>query len=579
MPQKPQGDPAVRRSQSWFDDHGRSGMINRGAFRSMGLSASAAAGRPIIGIGHSASELVPCNSHLARLAEMVAKGVWQAGGVPLIFPTMALGEQLMRPTAMLFRNLMAMEVEEVMRANPLDGVVLLSSCDKTTPAMLMASASVDLPTIVITGGPKLNGKYQGRDLGSGTSLWRFEQELRTGQVSQSQFEEADTCMYRSDGHCMTMGTASTMACLVEVLGMSLPGMAALPASDTRRFSGALESGHRIVAMVSEDLVPSRIMTRTAFRNAIRVNAAIGGSTNAIVHMLALAGRLGIGLELSDFDRWGRDVPLLADLMPSGRFLMEDLCYAGGLGALMNRLGDLLDRQAITVSGHTLGDEVADQQVWSDDVIRPLDNPVSPAGTATAVLTGTLSPSGSVMKVSAASEKLLVHRGRAVVFESSEQYASVVDDIELDASDVIVLRNAGPRGFPGMPEVANVPLPTKLLKQGVTDMVRISDGRMSGTAYGTVVLHVAPEAAVGGPLAAVRDGDWIEVNVPARTLHLDVPDDEIQRRLAETRLEPPASPRGGGYTWLYREHVTQADTGADFDFLVGNRGRDAGRASH
>jgi dihydroxy-acid dehydratase len=457
--------------------------------------------------------------------------------------------------------------------------VLLSSCDKTTPAMLMASASVDLPTIMITGGAKLNGKFQGQDLGSGTSLWRLEAELSVGDVSPAQFDEADTCMNRSEGHCMTMGTASTMACLVEALGMALPGMATLPAVDSRRSAGALASGRRIVAMVAEDLTPSRIMTRNALANAVRVNAAIGGSTNAIVHLLAVAGRLGVSLELSDFDVLGRDVPLLLDLMPSGRFLMEDFCYAGGLGALMNRLGALLDREVVTVSGRTLGEEIADQQVWNDEVIRPSGNPVRPAGTATAVLRGNLCPSGGVIKVSAASEHLLVHRGKAIVFDSPEQYANVIDDLDLDADDIIVLRNAGPRGFPGMPEVGNVPVPTKLLRRGITDIVRISDGRMSGTAYGTVVLHVSPEAAAGGPLAAVRDGDWIELDVPARTLRLDVSDDEIQRRLAECPPMASDDRSGGGYVWLYREHVMQADTGADFDFLVGRRGRGAGRASH
>jgi L-arabonate dehydrase len=569
------------RSQKWFAATGRGALAHRGMLRSLGLGPDATEGRPIIGIGHSASELSPCNAHLGRLAESVAKGVWQAGGVPLIFPTMSLGEGLMRPTAMLFRNLMAMEVEETLRANPIDGAVLLSSCDKTTPAMLMALASVDMPGMLITGGPKLNGKYRGGDLGSGTALWHFEQDLHAGRMTQKEVDEADFCLNRSDGHCMTMGTASTMAVIVETLGMQLSGFSSLPAADKRRYALAHTAGHRVVDLVRADIRPSAIMTRDAFENAARVNAAVGGSTNAVVHLLAIAGRVGVDFGLDDFDALSREIPLLADVAPSGRFLMEDFCYAGGLPALINVLGDALHTRARTVSGRTIGEDVAGAEVWDNRVIHSLSDPCQPAGSGTAVLRGNLCPAGAIIKQSAATPGLLVHRGRALVFESPESYHAVVDDPDLDVDEttVIVLRNAGPVGYPGMPEVANVPVPRKLLMRGVTDMVRISDGRMSGTAFGTVVVHVAPEAAIGGPLALVQTGDSVELDVPNRSLRLDVSDEELERRRSSLHIAPVRDGDGGGYTWLYRKHVMQADTGADFDFLRGSRGDAVGRESH
>jgi L-arabonate dehydrase len=516
---------------------------------------------------------------LRRVAEAVKRGVWQAGGFPLEFPTTSTGETLMRPTAMLFRNLMSMDVEETLRANPIDGVVLLSGCDKTTPAMLMGAASVDLPAIMVTGGPMLSGKFQGRDIGSGTDVWRFSEEVRTGQMPAEDFRAAESCMSRSDGHCMTMGTASTMACMAEALGMQPPGAAAVPASDSRRYALAQAAGQRIVAMVTEDLRVSKLLTRTAFENAIRVNAAIGGSTNAAIHLIALAGRVGVPLELEDFDTLGRDVPTLVDLMPSGRFLMEDFAYAGGLPAVMRELGDLLHRDAPTVTGRTVGENVADAACWNREVIRTLDRPLQPAGSGLAVLRGNLCPDGAVIKQSAASPQLLRHRGQALVFDQVEEYHAVRDaaDLPVEETTVLVLRNAGPKGYPGMPEVGNLPLPQKLLDQGVADMVRISDARMSGTAYGTVVLHAAPEAAVGGPLALVRTGDWIELDVPARTLRMDVGDEELSHRRRQWRPPTPRPERG--YARLYVDHVLQADRGADLDFLVGCSGAETPRHHH
>lgn len=576
-------DPPTRgnRSQAWSGAAGRAALTHRGMLLALGLGHDATDGRPFIGIGNSASDLNPCNRHLSLIAEAVARGVWQAGGVPLIFPTMSLGEQLMRPTTMLYRNLMAMEVEELIRANPLDGVVLLSGCDKTTPAMVMALASVDLPGIVMTGGAKLSGKYQGGELGSGTSLFRLEQDLRAGRKTLAQYDEADQCMNRSEGHCMTMGTASTMACVVETLGLQLPGTASYPASDKRRYVLAHSAGHRIVEMVAEDLTPSKILTRQAFENAIVVNAALGGSTNAIIHLLAFAGRVGVELSLDDFDELGRKVPYIVDLMPSGRFLMEDFCYAGGLSAVIQRLRDTLHHDTITVSGVSLVESTDGAQVWNDEVIRPLDRPCLPAGSGTAVLRGNLCPNGAVIKQSAASPHLMQHRGPALVFDSTEEYKLAYEDPDLPADEntVIVVRNAGPVGYPGMPEVGNVSIPTKLLQRGVTDMVRISDARMSGTGYGTVVLHVAPEAYVGGPLALVRDGDWISLDVPGRSLTLEVSDAELASRRSELATPAPGVVEGSGYAGLYREHVLQADRGVDFDFLLGVRGRAVPRESH
>jgi dihydroxy-acid dehydratase len=573
--------PNGRRSQAWFGATGRLGMGYRSWLRSEGFGADVFDGRAVIGIATTWSELAPCNAHLHRVAEAVKRGVWQAGGFPLEFPALATGESLMRPTAMFYRNLLAMEAEELMRANPLDGVVLLSGCDKTTPGLLMAAASVDLPAIMVTGGPMLNGKYAGRDIGSGTDVWRFETALKTGEMTQAECYVAEGCMSRSNGHCMTMGTASTMACLAEALGMQLPGSATWPAVDTRRLETAQQAGQRIVAMVDEDLRPSRIMQRTAFENAILVNAAIGGSTNAIIHLLAIAGRLPVPLDLADFDALARPVPTLVDLMPSGRYLMEDFCYAGGLPVVLRELAEagLLRADQLTVTGQSIGANNATAQCWNRDVIRTLAEPLQPPGTGTAVLTGNLCPGGAVLKQSAASPRLLRHRGRAVVFDSPEDYKAVCDDPGLDvgSDDVLVIRGAGPRGYPGMPEVANVPLPTKLLAQGVQDMVRICDGRMSGTAYGTVVLHVSPEAAVGGPLALVGTGDTIALDVPARTLTLEVPDQELDRRRRHWR--PPANRPASGYAWLYTQHVLQAEHGADLDFLRGSRGHEVPRESH
>ncbi len=571
----------VRRSRAWFGAAGRSGMIYRSWMRNQGFGAEVFDGRPVIGIASTWSELAPCNAHLNRVAEAVKRGVWQAGGFPLEFPVMATGETLLRPTAMFYRNLLAMQAEELIRANPLDGVVLLSGCDKTTPGLLMGAASVDLPAVMVTGGPMLNGKFRGQDVGSGTHVWKFEEDLKAGRMTQEEVYEAEGCMARSNGHCMTMGTASTMACMAEALGMQLPGSATWPAVDMRRYEVAQEAGRRIVAMVDEDLRPSAIMTRAAFENAIRANAAIGGSTNAIIHLLAIAGRLGVELSLDDFDELARPVPTVVDLMPSGRFLMEDFCYAGGLPVVLRDLAEagLLDGEALTVTGRSIGADVATAQCWNREVIRPLAEPLQPAGSGTAVLRGNLAPGGAVVKQSAASPELLRHTGRAVVFDTPEAYHEVCDDPGLDiaADDVIVIRGAGPRGYPGMPEVANVPIPAKLLRAGVTDMVRVCDGRMSGTGYGTVVLHVTPESAAGGPLAFVRTGDTVTLDVAARSLTLDVDDDELERRRAAWK--PPEPAHDTGYGWLYTQHVVQADRGADFDFLIGSRGAAVPRESH
>jgi dihydroxy-acid dehydratase len=578
---RPDQQRPARRSQQWFGRTGRSGIAYRSHMRNQGFGPGVFDGRAVIGIATTWSELAPCNAHLHRVAEAVKRGVWEAGGFPLEFPAMATGETLMRPTAMFYRNLLAMEAEELMRANPLDGVVLLSGCDKTTPGLLMAAASVDLPAIMVTGGPMLNGKYRGRDVGSGTDVWRFEAEIKVGRMTQAECYEAEGCLARSNGHCMTMGTASTMACLAEALGMQLPGSATWPAADSRRMETAQAAGRRIVAMVDEDLRPSLVMQRAAFENAIRVNAAIGGSTNAIIHLLAIAGRLGVPLDLGDFDTLARAVPTLVDLMPSGRYLMEDFCYAGGLPVVLRELaeGGLLHAGQLTVTGQSIGANNATAQCWNRQVIRTLADPLQPPGSGTAVLTGNLCPGGAVIKQSAASPELMKHRGRAVVFDSQEDYHAVSDDpgLDVDSEDILVIRGAGPRGYPGMPEVSNVPLPTKLLARGVQDMVRICDGRMSGTGFGTVVLHVSPEAAVGGPLALVATGDTIVLDVPARTLTLDVPDDELDRR-RRAWTAPDGGP-ASGYAWLYTQHVMQAEHGVDLDFLRGSRGHDVPRDSH
>ncbi len=535
-------------------------------------------GRPVIGICNTWSDLTPCNAHFRILAEHIKRGVYEAGGFPFEFPVMSLGEILMRPTTMLYRNLASMDVEESIRSNPLDGVVLMTGCDKTTPSTVMGACSVDLPTIVLPGGAMLNGKYRGKDIGSGTDVWKFSEDLRAGKMSMGDFMEAESCMSRSDGHCMTMGTASTMACMVEALGLTLPGAAAIPAADSRRRRMAHLTGMRIVEMVKEDLRPSAILTRPAFENAIRVNAAIGGSTNFVIHLLAIAGRVGVELTLEDFDRLGSRLPLLVNLMPSGTYLMEDFYYAGGLPAVIQALEDVLHLDALTVTGRSLGENTEDAPRYNADVIAEMKEPVQEEA-GIAVLKGNLCEHGAIIKPSAASPELLQHTGRAVVFEDYEDYHARIDDPDLDVDKdaVLVLKNVGPKGYPGMPEVGNVGLPKKVLEQGVRDMVRISDGRMSGTAYGTVVLHVAPESAIGGVLALVQDGDMIQLDVPNRKLHLDVPDEEIARRRAAWK--PPEQAMNRGYVSMYLNHVMQADQGADFDFLVGASGSPVPKPNH
>ena len=573
-----QQNTPVLRSSAWFGKTDRNGFIHRSWMKNQGHPHHHFSDRPVIGICNTWSELTPCNGHLRELAERVKRGVLEAGGFPLEFPVISLGEALLRPTAMLFRNLLSMDVEEMIRANPLDGVVLLTGCDKTTPGSIMGAASVDVPTLVVTGGPMLNGKYRGCDVGSGTDLWTHAEDVRAGRMDCDQFVEIEACTARSDGHCMTMGTASTMACMVESLGMTLPGAAAIPASDSRRRLTAHMAGMRAVEMVREDLRPSRIITREAIENAIIVNAAIGGSTNFIIHMLAIAGRLGVALTLDDFDRIGSRVPLLVNLMPSGKYLMEDFYYAGGLPVVIHELLDLLHKDCIAINGKAIGDNYREAECHNRDVIHAFDAPLL-RESATAVLRGNLAPDGAVIKPSAASPHLMQHRGRAVVFHDIEDYHARIDDpdLDVDESSVIILRMVGPKGYPGMSEVANCGLPRKLLERGVTDMVRISDGRMSGTAFGTVVLHVAPEAADGGALALVEDGDMIELDVAARRLHLDIADEQLERRRGAWQCPPPPAERG--YAGLYCRHVMGADQGADLDFLRGGSGSVVTRDSH
>ncbi|NKJ20227.1 IlvD/Edd family dehydratase [Dyella sp. SG609] len=571
-PKKP-----LRRSQEWFGREGKQGFYYRSWLKGLGLPNDMFDGRPVIGICNTWSELTPCNSSFRELAEHVKRGVYEAGGFPLEFPVMSLGETQMRPTAMLFRNLASMDVEESIRANPIDGVVLLMGCDKTTPALMMGAASVNLPTIGVSGGPSLSGNWRGQPIGSGTGVIRMSEMVRAGELAQEEFVEAEACMQRSKGSCMTMGTASTMASMVEALGMSLPENAAIPAVDSRRYRLAHLSGRRIVEMVHEDLRMSKILTRAAFENAIRANAAIGGSTNAVIHLLALAGRLGVELSLDDWDRLGSHLPCLVNLKPSGEYLMEDFYYAGGLPAVLREIAPHLDLSAPTANGRTLGENIASAPCWNRDVIRPIEEPLKPEA-GIAVLRGNLAPHGAVIKPSAASPQLLRHRGRAVVFENIDDFKARIDDeaLDIDETCVMVLKNCGPRGYPGMAEVGNMPLPPKLLRRGVTDIVRISDARMSGTAYGTVVLHVSPEAAAGGNLALVRDGDFIELDVPGRRLHLDLSDDELAQRRAAWKA-PPAPERG--WAKLYVDHVQQAHLGADLDILVGGSGSDVAGDSH
>jgi L-arabonate dehydrase len=569
--------PPFRRSQAWFGRQDRDGFVHRSWIKNQGYPHDLLDGRPVIGICNTWSELTPCNGHFRELAEFVKRGVYEAGGFPLEFPVMSLGETQLRPTAMLFRNLASMDVEESIRGNPIDGVVLLMGCDKTTPSLMMGAASCDLPTIGLSGGPMLNGKFRGKDVGSGTGVWQMSEMVRAGEMTMEEFSSCESDMHRSSGTCMTMGTASTMASMVEALGMALPENAAIPAADTRRKRLAQLTGRRIVEMVKQDIKMSQILTRQAFENAIRTNAAIGGSTNAVIHLLAIAGRMGVELKLEDWDKLGSEVNNILNLQPSGKYLMEDFCYAGGLPAVMREILPMLHGECLTVNGKTIRENVENAPCYNRDVIKTVAEPFMPAA-GIAVVRGNLAPNGAVIKPSAASKHLLQHRGRAVVFESIEEFHAKIDDPDLDIDEncVMVLKNCGPRGYPGMAEVGNMPLPPKVLKKGITDMVRVSDARMSGTAYGTTVLHTSPEAAAGGPLAVVQNGDMIELNVPERKLHLDISDEELARRLAA--WQAPEAPKRGWYK-LYVETVQQAHLGADLDFLVGGSGAAVPRDSH
>ncbi|EPX83233.1 Dihydroxyacid dehydratase/phosphogluconate dehydratase [Rubellimicrobium thermophilum DSM 16684] len=580
MPFTPKPWPRRLRSQEWYAGMTKDAIYHRAWMKNQGFPADLFDGRPIIGVLNTWSQLNPCNAHLDQLAEKVKAGIWEAGGFPVEVPVFSVSESAFRPTAMMFRNLAAMAVEETIRGQPIDGCVLLVGCDKTTPSLLMGAASCDLPSIVVSGGPMLNGYWRNETVGSGTHLWRFSEAVRAGTMKPEEFVEAEASMSRSAGSCNTMGTASTMASMAEALGMALSGNAAIPAVDSRRRVIAQLSGRRIVQMVKDDLKPSDILTREAFENAIRVNAAIGGSTNAVIHLLAIAGRVGVDLTLDDWDRLGRDVPTIVNLMPSGQYLMEEFYYAGGLPPVIRQLCEmgLLHRDALTVSGRSQWEEVREARNWNPDVIRPPERALAASG-GIVVLKGNLAPNGAVLKPSAATPALMVHRGRAVVFEDIDDYKARIEDESLDVDEtcVLVLKNCGPKGYPGMAEVGNMGLPPKVLRKGITDMVRISDARMSGTAYGTVVLHTSPEAAAGGPLAIVRDGDWIELDVPNRRLHLDVPEEEIARRLAAWKPTVPVPE--GGYARLFHLHVEGADKGADLDFLKGCRGAPVGRESH
>jgi dihydroxy-acid dehydratase len=570
---------AEQRSSQWYSGDDRNAYIHR-AWMRRGLPANAFDGRPHIAIANTASDLAPCNSHFNEIADSVKKGVYEAGGIPLNMPVVSLGETQVRPTAMLWRNMMAMATEEMIRANPIDGVVLLGGCDKTIPALLMAAASVDLPAIVIPGGPMLTGTFRGEALGCGTDVWRLSEEVRAGTLSEAAFLKSESSMIRSRGHCNTMGTASTMALVAEALGTIIPGLAGTPAPDSRLLEASHESGRLAVELVAAGRRPSDIITRASFHNAIVALAAIGGSTNAVVHLLAIAGRLGIDLSVDDFDRIGSHVPLLVNLQPAGKYLMDDFHRAGGLLSVLREVEDLLDPTALTVTGKPLVDYLGEAQIWDPEVIRIRTAPQQP-NAGIAVLRGNLAPGGAIIKPAAASPHLLQHRGQAVVFDSIEDMHARLDDpdLEVDANSVLVLRGCGPKGYPGMPEVSNMPLPKKLLQQGVRDMVRICDGRMSGTAYGTVILHVTPEAAAGGPLALVQTGDWIVLDVPARRIDVDVPQEELDARVPNVAtVEGYARPRRG-WEKLYVDHVMQADTGADLDFLVGSSGDRVSRESH
>lgn len=565
------------RSQNWFGKTGKDGFIYRAWMKNQGIPSHEFDGRPVIGICNTFSELTPCNAHFRELAESVKRGVSEAGGFPVEFPVMSLGETLIKPTAMLFRNLASMDVEESIRANPVDGVVLLCGCDKTTPSLVMGACSVNIPTLVVSGGPMLTGKYEGRDI-STSDVWRFNDAVRSGLMTQEDLTVAEACMCRSRGHCAVMGTASTMACMVESLGLSLPHNAAIPAADSRRKVLAQLSGSRIVTMVRENLRLSDVLTRKAFENAIIVNAAIGGSTNFIIHLLAIAGRMGIDLTLDDFDKFSSHIPLVANLQPSGKYFMEDLYYAGGLPAVLKELDKYLHRDCLTVNGRTISENYADSVSYNREVIAPVDVPFNPLS-GVAVLKGNLCVNGAVIKPSAASTHLMKHTGKAVVFEDIEDYKARLDDpnLDVDETSVLVLKNVGPIGYPGMPEVGNMAIPKKLLLKGVNDMVRISDGRMSGTGFGTVILHASPEAAAGGNFAVVKNGDTITLDVPNRTLTLEVSEEELTRR--KQQWKPSHKTYDRGYVHLYQQHVEQAHLGADMDFLKGGSGSEVTRDSH
>lgn len=565
------------RSQGWFGKTGKDGFIYRAWMKNQGIPDYEFRGKPVIGICNTWSELTPCNAHFRELAESVKRGVSEAGGFPVEFPVMSLGETLIKPTAMLYRNLASMDVEESIRANPMDGVVLLCGCDKTTPSLVMGACSVNIPTLVVSGGPMLTGKYQGRDI-STSDVWRFNDAVRAGEMSQEELTVAEECMCRSRGHCAVMGTASTMACMVEALGLSLPGNAAIPAVDSRRKVLAQMSGIRIVEMVKEDLRLTDILTRQAFENAIITNAAIGGSTNFIIHLLAIAGRIGIDLKLDDFDKLSANIPLIANLQPSGKYFMEDLYYAGGLPAVMKELDKVLHRNCITVNGKTVKENYDIAEIYNQDVITSASKPFNPLS-GVAILKGNLCENGAVIKPSAASPSLMKHTGKAIVFEDIDDYKKRIDDpnLDVDEDNILILKNVGPIGYPGMPEVGNMALPKKLLAKGIHDMVRISDGRMSGTGFGTVILHASPEAALGGNFAVVKTGDVIHLDVANRSLTLEVSEEELVKR--KQNWKPIHKKYDRGYVMLYQQHVQQANEGADMDFLRGSSGSEVSRDSH
>lgn len=566
------------RSQEWYGRTGKDGFIYRSWMKNQGLPHHLFEGeKPVIGICNTWSEFTPCNAHFRELAESLKQGIWEAGGFPLEFPVMSLGECSIKPTAMLFRNLASMDVEESIRANPMDGVVLMCGCDKTTPSLVMGAASVDLPTLVISGGPMLVGRFKGKKIGT-SDVWRFAEDYKLGKLSQEEFIEAEAAMSRSRGHCAPMGTASTMAAMVEALGLALPDNATIPAADSRRKVLAHMAGIRIVEMVKEDLKMSKVLTRKAFENSIMVNAAIGGSTNFILHLTAIAKRIGVDIDLTDFDHFSSKIPLIANVQPSGEHWVEDLFYAGGMPAVMKEIESHLHRDCITVNGRTIGENIASAECYDRNLIGTLTNPIKPES-GIAVLKGNLCPNGAVIKPSAASPHLLVHKGKALVFENIDEYKARIDspDLEVDENTVLVMKNVGPKGYPGMPEVGNMGLPAKILEKGIKDMVRISDGRMSGTGYGTVVLHVSPESAIGGPLALVQTGDWIELNVPARSLNLLISEEEFENR--RKNFQPTQLPYERGYVNLFLDKVNQAHDGVDFDFLQGSSGSEVKRDSH